>query len=294
MAMKQGILTAALLCALAAGSSACDQLLPVRQDVAVAPPATDSSPADKASAPRTRRATRTPAGTTSLEEDQAFNLIRRALRRLVAAEQGFFAENGAYTEDFDRLGFRPDGGTSVRFLWLTRDGWAASGTHPALPGRDCVIFVGQVNAAPTSLRYVRTAREGVAACDVTPPPPQRSAAPTAVTSRAADTASALEAVNPFVQMRVDLRNLVRSQDAYHAAQGAYSRRVEPLAIQYLWQRGVSVAILSADAHSWAARAGHVSQPGKSCVIWFGPVRVRPVTDAQQQSPEKPGVPVCDQ
>jgi hypothetical protein len=292
--MKNGIPTAALLCALAVASSACDRLLPERPAVMAAPPAIDTTSSRPASAPRRRRPLAPLADTSSAGEDQAFNLIRRGLRRLVAAEQGFYAENGAYTEDFDRLGFQPEGEASFRFLWLTRDGWAASGTHPAVPGRDCVIFVGRVNAAPTSLKYVRTAREGVTACDVTPPPPQRSDAPAPVTSRAADTASALEAVNPFVQMRVDLRNLVRSQEAYHAAQGTYSRRTEPLALQYLWQRGVTVDILSADPGSWAARASHAAQPGKSCVIWFGQVRLRPVTDAQQRSSEKSGVPVCDE
>ena len=289
--MKIGIPTTALVCALAVGSAACDKLLPVRPAIVAAPPA-DTAPARPA--PRARRPSAPPRDTSAVGEDQAFNLIRRGLRRLVAAEQGFYAENGAYTEDFDRLGFKPEAEASFKFLWVTREGWAASGTHPALPGRDCVIFVGRVNAAPTSLKYVRTAREGVAACDVTPPSPRRSDAPAPVLAAATDTASALEAVNPFVQMRVDLRNLIRSQDAYHATQGTYSRRTEPLALQYLWQRGVTVAILNADPHSWAARASHAAQPGKSCVIWFGPVRARPVTDAQQRSPERAGVPVCDE
>ena len=292
--MKKGILTAALAGVAALSSLACDQLLPTGRDVVAGPPAVDTAaattPAPKAKRRRTEPAAQ-PAG--SVEEDEAFNLIRRGLRRLVAAEQGFFAENGAYSEDLERLRFSPERGTQVRFLWVTREGWAASGTHAAIPGRDCVIFVGRVNAAPTSLKYVRTAREGVPACDVTPPPPQRSDAPAPVVSRAVDTGSALEAVNPFVQMRVDLRNLGRSQDAYHATQGTFSKRLEPLALQFLWQRGVTVAILNADAYSWAARASHAAEPGKSCVVWFGPVRVRPVTDAQQRSSERAGIPACD-
>ena len=290
MTRKNGLLSAALVCAVGVSVGGCDQMLPVRRQAAAAPPAADTTPA-RAPALRPKPAAR--KAPSRIGEDQAFDLIRRGLRRLVAAEQGFYAENGVYTEDFDRLGFRPEGETQVRFLWLTREGWAASGTHPALPGRDCVIFVGRVNAAPTSLKYVRSAREGVAACDVAPARPQRSNAPSPAVSRAADTASALTAVSPFIQMRVDLRNLVRSQDAYLATQGTYSRRLEPFSLQYLWQRGVTIAILSADAHSWSARASHASRPGKSCVIWYGPVPVRPVTDAQQRSPDRSGVPVCD-
>jgi hypothetical protein len=89
-------------------------------------------------------------------------------------------------------------------------------------------------------------------------------------------------------MRVDLRNLIRSQEAYHAAQGTYSRRTEPLALQYLWQRGVTVDILSADPGS--GRRVPATQRGRNCIIWHGQVRLRPV-DAQRSS-ESP-VPVCD-
>lgn len=294
--MKHGLLTAALAGAAALVSLGCDRLLPIRREVVAAPPA-DSAPPASAAAPKRRRpaASAEPAAGSAgtVDEDDGFNLIRRGLRRLVAAEQAFYAENGAYTDDLDRLRFAPERGTEIKMLWVTREGWAASGTHSALPGRDCVIFVGRVNAAPTSLKYVRTAREGVPACDVTPPPPRRSEPPAPLVSRAADTASALDAVNPFVQMRVDLRNLVRSQDAYHATQGTYARRLEPLALQFLWQRGVTVAILSADAHSWSARASHVAAPGKSCVIWSGAIRARPVTDSLQRSPERGGIPECD-
>ena len=108
-----------------------------------------------------------------------------------------------------------------------------------------------------------------------------------------DTGSALDAVNPSVQMRVDLRNLVRSQDTYFGVQGAYARRTEPFALQFMWHRGVAITILSANDESWSARATQASRPGKSCVIWMGPVAHRPATEAQQRVPEKPAVPVCD-
>ena len=94
-------------------------------------------------------------------------------------------------------------------------------------------------------------------------------------------------------MRVDLRNLVRSQDTYFGTQGVYSRRTEPFALQYLWHRGVIISILSANDAAWSARAYHVARPGKSCVIWLGPVAQRPVTEADKRSPEQPGTPVCD-
>jgi hypothetical protein len=214
---------------------------------------------------------------------------------LVRAEQEYFAENGVYTEDFERIGFRPPSNTKYRFIWLNRDGWAVSGTHTDLEGKDCVIWVGMTATAPTTTRFVRSGPEGVPVCDL-PPPPRGSAsrpAPVVTTPGARDTASALEDVSPFIQMRVDLRNLVRSQEAYLATQGLYSRRFEPFALQYFWHRGVTIRILSADNESWAAKATHRTVPGKSCVVWFGPVPWRPSTAAQRRTPDRSAVPVCD-
>jgi hypothetical protein len=283
-------------------AGACDDLrLPAPP--AQAAGALDSQPAQPAS----RKANRTPKRTAKIDpalDGQRFDQIRRGLRRLVAAEETYYAENGVYTEDLSRIGFAPDGDSEVRFLWLSRGGWAASGTHPGMPGRDCVIYVGRAHGAPTTLRDVRSAREGVPVCDATPvarrgagaaaPPAAVAEAPPAPAAPAApDTGSALDAVNPSVQMRVDLRNLVRSQDTYFGLQGVYSRRTEPFALQYLWHRGVTITILSANDASWAARATHASRPGKSCVIWLGPVPQRPATDAQKRVADQPATPVCD-
>jgi len=273
---------------------ACGDLLPDRREPAM-PPAADSAAA-QAPRPRARPKSADSAQPVApLEETAAFEQIRRSLRRLVAAEQGFYAENGTYTEDQAALGFRPSGQTEVKFLWLTSRGWAASGTHPGLPGRDCVVFVGDANAPPTTLRFTRSGREGFVVCDLQrgPRPAPVAGSPAPAPPAAADTTSALDMVNPTVQMRVDLRNLAQAQEAYFATQGAYSRRVEVLQLQFGWQRGVGVTVLHADRNSWAARATHTSRPGKSCVVWFGSPRTRPATEADRSVPNRPGVPACD-
>ena len=255
---------------------------------------------------------RTPKRTAKVDpafDAERFGAIRRGLRRLVVAEETYYAENGAYTEDMSRMGYSPEKDTEVRFLWLARSGWAASSTHPGMPGRDCVIFVGRAHGAPTTLRDVRSGREGVPVCDASPrarpapaaptpavaaQPPAAAPAPAAAVAAAeADTANALDAVNPSIQMRVDLRNLVRSQDGYFGLQGEYSRRTEPFALQYLWHRGVKITILSANDQSWSARATFASRPGRSCVIWLGPVPQRPVTESQKRTPAEPATPACD-
>jgi hypothetical protein len=234
---------------------------------------------------------------TRVNEEQGFARVRSSLRRLVAAEESFFAENGTYSDDLSVISFTPDSNTAVRFLWITRDGWAASGTHAGLPDKDCVVFVGPVQAAPTTLKYVRDGKEGVPVCDdsalrepVSSPPPEPK--PAEATIR--DTGSALADLDPRTLMKADLRNLVRSQETYFATQGVYALRTEPLALQYLWRPGVRVKILSADRQSWAARATHPRLPGKSCVIWFGSPSRRPATHAQRRQSAEAGVPVCDE
>jgi hypothetical protein len=306
MAIRYAVRVAQLASAALLMGAACDGFrLPARAaNTTVAETASPSPPA-----PKSNRAPKPTAKVDPALDAERFGAIRRGLRRLVVAEETYYAENGVYTEDMSRMGYSPEKDTDVRFLWLARTGWAASSTHPGMPGRDCVIFVGRAHGAPTTLRDVRSGREGVPVCDASPrvrsasvaptpaaaaePPATASAKAAAAAAAEADTASALDAVNPSIQMRVDLRNLVRSQDGYFGLQGEYSRRTEPFALQYLWHRGVKITILSANDQSWSARATYASRPGKSCVIWLGPVPQRPVTESQKRVPAEPATPECD-
>jgi hypothetical protein len=250
-----------------------------------------ASPPKPSSRPRGQKDSRP----TAAIEDASFGEIRRSLRRLVAAEAAFFAENGTYSDELTLIGLTPDQNITIRFLWLSRDGWAASGTHTALAGKDCVVFMGQAKAPPTTLKYVRSGPEGVTVCDDSSAPSKSAAAPPAKPKPPlADAGSALDLLDPRVLMKVDLRNLAHSQETYFAMQGSYARRTEPMALQYLWHRDVRVKILAADDQSWAAKATHAKFPGKSCVIWFGAVAQRPATDAQRRQENRAGVPVCDE
>jgi hypothetical protein len=281
-----------LLITVTLASVGCSDLLPRRSaDGALA----DTTPEAAGSpSPSGRVREQKESRPTAAIENAGFAEIRRTLRRLVAAEESFFAENGAYSDELSLIGLKPEKNINLRFLWLSRDGWAASGTHTALAGRDCVVFVGQAKAPPTTLKYVRSGKEGVTVCDDASAPSEPPAAPPAKPAPAlADTASALDLLDPRVVMKVDLRNLSHSQETYFAMQGTYARRTEPMALQYLWHRDVRVKILAADDQSWAAKATHAKFPGKSCVIWFGAVAQRPATDAQQRHENRSGVPVCD-
>jgi hypothetical protein len=306
MATKTTLMSGILLLSV----TACDQLRIPRVPTSSAESAAGQTPPRAAARPAPRPAE------TPIEEAAGFDLIRSGLRRLVVAEETFYAENGTYTNDFERIQYKPAEGTAIRFLWLSATGWAASGTHGGIEGKDCVIYVGRDRGAPTTLKYVRSGKEGVPVCDTAaprpatklasksssdsaPPKPAAPAPASASTPAAAressapDTASALDAVAPVIAMKVDLRNLVRSQQTFFAQQGLYARSTEPFALQYLWHRGVTISILSADAESWSARATYASRRGKSCVIWFGPVPTKPTTAADKRMADEPSEPVCD-
>jgi hypothetical protein len=300
---------------LVSGSSACDDLrMPRVSSSATADSAAGQTPPHPSPRPA---AVKPVSGESNVNEAVEFDRMRSGLRRLVVAEETFFAENGTYTNDLERLQYKPAAGSAIRFLWVSGTGWAASGTHEGIAGKDCVIFVGRDRGAPTTLKYVRSGKEGVPVCDQAAAPrpapramSQRPApaapaagtaaptpdapAPTAPGGGVADTTSALDAVNPVVALKVDLRNLVRSQQTYYAQQGLYARSTEPFALQYLWHRGVTITILSADVESWSARATHASWHGRSCVIWFGPVPTHPATTMDKRAADGPGEPACDQ
>jgi hypothetical protein len=279
---------------------------PASRSESVAATPVQPAPPAPAAAPLPQPAAAPPKPKPSLAPDSArFDQIRRGLRRLVVAEESYYAENGIYTQDLGRIGYKPEGQSEVRFLWSSRGGWAARGTHPGLAGRDCVVYVGREHQPPATIRDAVSGKEGVPVCDGKPalrpasPAPATTAAPApaakppAKTASGPDTTSALDEVSSNVQMRVDLRNLVRSQESYVGNQGVYSRRMEPFALQYLWRRGVTITILNADDASWSARATHATRPGKSCVVWVGPVWKKPATQSQKRVPEEPGTPVCD-
>jgi hypothetical protein len=295
-------LSSAALVAATVLVTACDDLLPNRRQAPLAvAAASDSAPA-KPRRPATRPVSAAREA-TGPEAEAAFRDISQILRGLVAAEQSFFAENGTYSADLGKVGFRVQGASQVEFFWVTKDGWAARATHPALRGRDCVTFTGAGGPVPATRRLGRSGREGVVVCDfVLPAQPARRPDPQpGDTARApapapvvVDTTSALDAVNPVVQMRVDLRKLALAQTAYFGTQGTYSRRVETLPLQFGWQRGVSVTLIHADHRSWTARATHEARPGQSCVMWFGKPLRRPATTSRHIVPQSAGVPACDE
>ena len=106
-----GPLRTALLVSACLLLMACDELFPgQRRPVVVMADSTAAQPKRQPSPPRE---TRPPAD--SAQVAAAFRQMSQTLRRLVAAEQGFYAENGTYSGDLSRVGFKPVGETVVEF-----------------------------------------------------------------------------------------------------------------------------------------------------------------------------------
>ena len=94
-----------------------------------------------------------------------------------------------------------------------------------------------------------------------------------------------------------LKNVLRAasvaQVRYFQAQHTYSTNLDSLGLKA--ERDVRVQIIAAGPRGWQARAVHVQQPGRSCVIFIGSVEgfESPTTDGDHEMAGEEGVPLCD-
>jgi hypothetical protein len=125
-------------------------------------------------------------------------------------------------------------------------------------------------------------------------PPTASSATSsgaAATPPAVQPPEALTPVAAIAAMKGDLLRLVSANEVYFAKYTWYSDNIRALA-GYHPSPGVKVTILSADADGWTGTAISTLLPGKSCVVFIGPVKAPPKTDADGRSGSE-AVPVCD-
>jgi hypothetical protein len=90
-----------------------------------------------------------------------------------------------------------------------------------------------------------------------------------------------------------LRSAAAAQARYRDAKGAYAPSVDPLALRL--ESGVRVEILRAGPGGWQGKATHVSQAGRSCVVFVGSLEgaEAPRTDGDREMAGEDGVPLCD-
>ena len=98
---------------------------------------------------------------------------------------------------------------------------------------------------------------------------------------------------PASVLKSALRNALAAQERFFVANETYAPSVEVLGFRA--DAGVRVDILVATASGWQGRATHQTQPGRSCVVFVGPLHgaEAPRTDGDHEMAGEEGIPLCD-
>jgi hypothetical protein len=118
--------------------------------------------------------------------------------------------------------------------------------------------------------------------------------PVASTSHA-PSVTAEEAV---AQMRAALRQLVTQEERYWMDHGTYTTDVAALGLYPpITKDGVWAQVIFAGGRGWTGMATHPAARGRSCVVYVGApdeLPRLPTTRAQKTTPDREGLPACDQ
>ncbi len=95
------------------------------------------------------------------------------------------------------------------------------------------------------------------------------------------------------QLKGALRSVVAAQTRYQARAGSFAPTVDLLRLPPF--PGVHLEILVAGPSGYQARARHMEQPGRSCVIFVGRLEGNeaPRTDGDREMAGEERVPLCD-
>lgn len=98
---------------------------------------------------------------------------------------------------------------------------------------------------------------------------------------------------PASVLKNSLRNVVAAQDKYRASHPMFAGTVE--ALQLNPGADVKIQILGVTPNGWRARATHRARPGRSCVVFVGPLSGAelPKTDGDGEMAGEERVPLCD-
>jgi hypothetical protein len=205
--------------------------------------------------------------------------MRAGLRNLIMAQEMYWAANHKYTSDVGALaGYAPMSGVDVEIGHATADGWTARATAPGAAGRSCVIWAGPVPTVdrPATDDERKTFPEAEVSCDGDGYTQQ------------SEWASAAQSYMTYA-----LRSLEHAQEKYRALNGTYAHDGAALD-PFVWDRGVTVTILTSTPSAWSARATFGTATGRTCVLWRGDLAQTDVPHTALK--DKPGIRdevVCD-
>jgi hypothetical protein len=109
----------------------------------------------------------------------------------------------------------------------------------------------------------------------------------------AQTVSGAWQSTPASILKNSLRNVVAAQDQYRVSHPIFAKSVE--ALQLNPGAEVKIQILGVTPNGWRAKATHRARPGRSCVVFVGPLGglELPKTDADGEMAGEERVPLCD-
>lgn len=110
---------------------------------------------------------------------------------------------------------------------------------------------------------------------------------------AQSTAAAAWQATPASALKHALRSAAAAQARYQAQHGTYAASVQDLNLRA--ESGIRVDILRAGPGGWQGKATHLSQPGRSCVVFVGSLddTEAPRTDGDREMAGEESIPLCD-
>jgi hypothetical protein len=98
---------------------------------------------------------------------------------------------------------------------------------------------------------------------------------------------------PASILKHSLRNVVAAQDQYRVSHPIFAGTVE--ALQLNPGADVKIQIHGVTPNGWRAKATHRARPGRSCVVFVGPLSGAelPKTDGDGEMAGEERVPLCD-
>lgn len=180
--------------------------------------------------------------------------MRSDLRNMIMAQEMYWRANHHYASETSALAaYTSRPGVEIQIARANADGWTAKATAANAGGHSCVIWAGPVPTVdrPATDEERKTFPEAEVSCDGDGYTQQ------------SEWASAAQSYMTYA-----LRSLEHVQEKYRALNGTYANdgaKLDP----FIWDRGVTVTILTASPTSWAARATFGSATGRTCVIYRG-------------------------
>lgn len=98
---------------------------------------------------------------------------------------------------------------------------------------------------------------------------------------------------PASILKTSLRNVVAAQDKYRVSHPTFAGTIE--ALQLNPGADVKIQIMNVTPNGWRAKATHRARPGRSCVVFVGPLSGAdlPRTDGDGDMAGEERVPLCD-